>query len=210
MDLRNYRQQYNKGDLERDQLDEDPFIQFEKLFSKAKEAGVSEPNAMTLATYDEHFGADARIVLLKEVVRNEFVFFTNYLSSKGQQLTKCPHATLLFWWPQSECQIRIRGHVERIDPAESDAYFYSRPHDSKAGAISSQQSCVVEDYDELMKRFEEIKALPDEELERPEHWGGFAVIPKEFEFWQGRPNRMHDRFLYQLVDNHWVIKRLSP
>ncbi len=210
MDLRNYRQQYNKGDLERDQLDEDPFIQFEKLFAKAKEAGVPEPNAMTLATSDERYGADARIVLLKEIIYNEFIFFTNYLSSKGQQLTRCPNAALLFWWPQSECQIRIRGDVKRINSEESDAYFYSRPHDSRAGAITSQQSRVVEDYNELMRRFEEIKALPDEQLERPVHWGGFALSPIEFEFWQGRPNRMHDRFLYQHTDNHWIIKRLSP
>ncbi|MCO6459852.1 MAG: pyridoxamine 5'-phosphate oxidase [Saprospiraceae bacterium] len=210
MDLRSYRQQYNKGELDRDSLEASPFDQFEKLFTQAKQAGVTEPNAMTLATADQRYGADARIVLLKEVLGEKFIFFTNYLSAKGRQLAACPHASLLFWWPPLETQIRIRGDVRQTDSFESDSYFNVRPHDSRAGAIASHQSQIVENYDQLIARFEELKAMKNEELIRPKHWGGYELAPIEFEFWQGRPNRMHDRFLYQWDGGKWVINRLSP
>ena len=212
MDLRNYRQQYNKGDLERDQLDEDPFIQFEKLFTKAKVAGVSEPNAMTLATFDEHFGADARIVLLKEVVRNEFVFFTNYNSHKGKEMEENPFGCLVFFWKELERQIRITGGIEKVSAAESDEYFYSRPEGSRIGAWASPQSSVIpsrETIETNIVKYE--KEFTGTEITRPPHWGGYIVKPTLIEFWQGRPNRLHDRVQYsKLQDGIWSIERLAP
>jgi len=209
MDLHDYRQQYSAGSLGAEQLTADPFELFQRLFFKAKENGMPEPNAMTLATADEN-GADARIVLLKEVNGQSFVFFTNYNSAKGRQLAFNSHAALLFWWHPIECQVRIRGAVDKISAIESDAYFLSRPHDSKAGAIVSAQSEIVKDYDDLIRKYESLKALDDAQLVRPGHWGGYALIPVEFEFWQGRPNRMHDRFRYRLESGDWRIDRLSP
>ena len=209
MDLHNYRQQYNAGSLHADGLLKDPFLQFEDLFSKAKASGVVEPNAMTIATYDEAHGVEARVVLLKEV-NDGFIFYTNYNSKKGQQLIANPRAAILFWWQTIECQVRIKGLVEKVDPATSSRYFESRPHDSKAAAIASDQSNVINDYSALLNKYENIKEMDDSALIRPEHWGGFILKPTEFEFWQGRPNRMHDRFRYMLSDNEWKIDQLFP
>lgn len=210
MDLHNYRQQYDTASLTRDELNHDPYIQFESLFSKAKSGGIKEPNAMTLATYDVENGVEARIVLLKEVNREGFIFYTNYDSKKGQQLSNHPSAALLFFWDILECQIRIKGKVEKVDSLKSEKYFASRPHDSKAAAIASSQSEVIEDYAGLLNNFERLKSLKDSELKKPENWGGFILKPTEFEFWQGRPNRMHDRFRYTASQGSWKIDQLFP
>ncbi len=210
MDLHSYRQQYKKAGLDKHDLPEDPIEFFQTLFFKAKEGGVIEPNAMTLATGNTDGFIDARMVLLKEVKDGEFVFFTNYNSAKGHQLSSNPHAALVFWWYAIESQVRVRGIVSKLDESESDAYFNVRPHDSRAGAIASRQSEVVDDYVELMDRFENLRNMSDAELIRPSNWGGFSLQPSEIEFWQGRPNRMHDRFLYKREDGQWRIKRLSP
>lgn len=210
MDLHSYRQQYKKAGLDRHDLPEDPVQFFQALFIKAKEGGVIEPNAMTLATGNADGFIDARMVLLKEVKNGDFVFFTNYNSVKGHQLASNPFAALVFWWYAIECQVRVRGTVTKLDESESDAYFNSRPHDSKAGAIASNQSEVVADYDKMMDNFEDLRNKSDAELLRPSNWGGFCLQPAEIEFWQGRPNRMHDRFLYLREGEQWRINRLSP
>ena len=210
MNLRDYRQQYEQGALARMSLNDDPFAQFKSMFDKAKDAGVKEPNAMTLATYDEVNGVNARIVLLKEVDHEGFVFFTNYHSRKGKDLAGFHGAALVFWWHNMELQIRIKGDVHKISSERSSDYFISRPHDSKAAAIASDQSEVVENYDTLITKYEGLRKEEDENLQRPDKWGGYCLVPTEFEFWQGRPNRMHDRFRYTKKENDWQIDQLFP
>ncbi len=210
MDLHDYRQQYEQAILAREELDADPFRQFTLMFSKAQDKGIAEPNAMTLATYDEVHGVTARVVLLKELDHEGFVFFTNYNSLKGKQLNYFPEAALMFWWQSLECQIRIKGDVHKIEDERSNRYFDSRPRDSRAASIVSKQSENIIDYKALLLEFEKLRQSEESQLQRPAHWGGYCLVPSEFEFWQGRPNRMHDRFRYTKKDTSWQIDQLFP
>jgi pyridoxamine 5'-phosphate oxidase len=209
MKLADLRQDYRLARLERDDLLANPIQQFEKWFQEALKAEILEANAMILATVDDHFGTDLRTVLLKDL-HDGFIFFTNYQSHKGEQLAKDPRASLLFLWLPLERQIKIQGKVEKISRAASLAYFHSRPRGSQIGAWSSAQSQVIPDRSVLIEREKFYEAQFPEEVPLPDFWGGFRLVPEHFEFWQGRSNRLHDRFSYQKVDGDWRIDRLAP
>jgi pyridoxamine 5'-phosphate oxidase len=186
--------------------------QFTKWWQEATNSNIDEVNAMTLATCTREGVPSARTVLLKGYDATGFVFYTNYESQKGQELAENPRACLLFFWKELERQVRITGLVQKITAAESDVYFNSRPEGSRLGAIASPQSHVVssrEWLDEEMKKT--VAAYTDKSITRPEHWGGYKIIPVSIEFWQGRPSRLHDRLLYSLTDDgNWKIERLAP
>ncbi|GAB1540272.1 pyridoxamine 5'-phosphate oxidase [Scytonema sp. NUACC21] len=206
------RKDYTLQGLSETEIDPNPFIQFKLWFDQALAAQLTEPNAMTLATTTLHGKPSARMVLLKAFDQRGFVFFTNYNSQKGQELAENPQASLVFWWAELERQIRICGSVEKISATESDDYFYSRPVNSRLGAWASNQSQVIESREVLEKQMQEFQTkYQNQDIQRPQHWGGFRVIPVEIEFWQGRPSRLHDRLRYtRLSDDTWKIERLSP
>ncbi|MBW4662648.1 MAG: pyridoxamine 5'-phosphate oxidase [Chroococcus sp. CMT-3BRIN-NPC107] len=208
----NLRQDYTKQGLREIDLDPNPFKQFKTWFDQALAAQLPEPNAMTLATATIEGKPSARMVLLKDFSDRGFVFYTNYHSHKGQEIALNPQAALVFWWAQLERQVRIEGKVELVSPQESDEYFHSRPINSQLGAWVSNQSQVVDSREVLEQRQAQLKAQYEQQvIPRPQHWGGFRVVPTEIEFWQGRPSRLHDRLLYHLQeDNSWLIERLSP
>ncbi len=189
-----------------------PFQQFQKWFDQALAAQLTEPNAMTLATATQSGKPSARMVLLKDFDERGFVFYTNYKSHKGQELAENPQAALVFWWAELERQVRISGQVEKLSNQESDEYFHSRPFSSRLGAWASAQSQVISDRVVLELRLQELQTeYENKDVPRPPHWGGFRVIPTVIEFWQGRPNRLHDRLDYRrLNDGRWLIERLSP
>ena len=194
-------------------LDPDPFVQFERWFDAAKGAGIVMPEAMTVATSALDGEVSARICLLKSFDHRGFVFYTNYNSRKGMQVHDNPRAALVFWWHSLERQVRIEGAVVRTTEEESDAYFATRPRGSQLGAWASEQSRVLAGRGALDARFEELSTTyRDVPIPRPPHWGGYRVIPLLFEFWQGRADRLHDRFWYRLRNdvNDWVVERLSP
>lgn len=206
------RKDYTLQELNEHEVDPNPVIQFQKWFDQACSIDIPEPNAMTIATVDSEGKPSARMVLLKDYGEQGFVFYTNYNSRKGQELTANPHAAIVFWWAQLERQVRITGSVEKISDRESDEYFYSRPFGSRLGAWTSNQSEIISSREVLEQRLQELQAkYQDSDVPRPSHWGGFRVIPAEIEFWQGRSSRLHDRILYTLCENSsWKIQRLSP
>jgi pyridoxamine 5'-phosphate oxidase len=193
-------------------LDPDPFAQFARWFDEAKAAVKVLPESMMLATATRDGEVSVRAVLLKEFDERGFVFYTNYNSRKSAQMHDNPRAALAFWWPELERQIRIEGAVVRTTEEESDAYFATRPRGSQLGAWASEQSKVIAGRGDLDARFEELsKCYREGAIPRPPHWGGYRVIPILFEFWQGRPDRLHDRFCYRLREaKDWIIERLSP
>jgi pyridoxamine 5'-phosphate oxidase len=198
--------------LDRDRLAADPMEQFAAWFAEARE-DVPLDEAMALATVDEHGWPDARMVLLKGFGPDGFRFFTNYESAKGRELEANPRAALVVYWRELDRQVRVRGEVERLSARDSDEYFATRPRDSRVAAAISPQSRPIE-RDELDRRFQEmLRGLGEEDPVRPEHWGGYLVRPNAIEFWQGRENRMHDRFLYTRETGDrgaWSIERLAP
>ncbi len=204
------RKDYTQAGLE--QGHPSPFKQFELWFNQALAADLLEPNAMTLATVTSEGKPDARIVLLKGFDTQGFVFYTNYRSQKGQELAANPHAALVFLWGDLERQVRVVGRVEKATDLEADTYFQSRPLGSRLGAWASTQSEVIPSREVLEARMKALEAeYQGREIPRPDHWGGFRVVPTEIEFWQGRPSRLHDRLRYRLQDGGvWVIDRLAP
>lgn len=211
-DLAGIRKEYTLAALNADSVNSNPIEQFEKWFDEALKANVLEPNAMNLATVSAAGKPSSRIVLLKGITKQRFLFFTNYQSQKGRELTGNPACALSFFWPELERQVRISGYAERATTTESDEYFRTRPYESQIGAWASPQSAVIMNRDileqraqEMEKKFEGMSMVP-----RPQQWGGFAVTPFEFEFWQGRPGRLHDRVLYTLDGTAWKISRLAP
>ncbi|MBR8833424.1 MAG: pyridoxamine 5'-phosphate oxidase [Stigonema ocellatum SAG 48.90 = DSM 106950] len=212
MDIENLRRNYTQAGLRRQDLKEDPFEQFQILFQEACAANLLEPNAMILATASAQAEPSLRTVLLKYFDKEGFVFFTNYESKKARQIQENPQVSLLFLWLPLECQVQIIGTAEKISPAQSLKYFATRPRSSQIGAWCSQQSTIISSRKILEMKFEEMKQkFMNHEVPLPSAWGGYRVIPRSFEFWQGRPNRLHDRFLYSRQDNgSWEIQRLAP
>jgi len=199
--------------LTKHSIDANPIRQFQTWYDEVRAHGVSEQDAtsMALATATRGGRPAARIVLLKSLDDRGFVFYTNYQSRKGKELSENPSACLLFYWPQLWRQVRIEGEVEKISAAESEAYFQSRPLGSKLGAWASNQSEVVDRRETLEARFAELQKRFGEDVPRPEHWGGYRLKPNSIEFWQGRDNRLHDRLRYRLQeDGSWLIERLGP
>ena len=205
------RQNYTFAGIAEADTDPNPYKQFATWFEQAVSAELPEPNAMTLATATADGKPSARMVLLKDYSERGFVFYTNYNSLKGRQLSANPWAALVFWWAELERQVRIEGHVEKLSPQESDSYFHSRPWGSQLGAWVSEQSQIISSREVLDQRLEQLKTqYADKEIPRPPHWGGFRVIPSLIEFWQGRPSRLHDRLCYRFEDGNWTRERLSP
>jgi pyridoxamine 5'-phosphate oxidase len=205
------RKDYMQATLDIGSVAADPFKQFGHWLHQAYDAGIEEPNAMALATATPSGQPSCRVVLLRGISNGGFTFYTNYLSRKGEELQHNPHASLLFFWPQLERQIRIEGRVEQVTEAESDAYFATRPRGSQLGAWASPQSQAIPDRAELDRRLQEAAQRFPEDVERPAHWGGYRLIPHHFEFWQGRESRLHDRVRYnRIAVDEWAIKRLAP
>jgi pyridoxamine 5'-phosphate oxidase len=206
------RRDYTLHGLLEEESSADPFVLFGSWFDAALSAGVTEPNAMTLATVSATGRPAARVVLLKGVSQGGFVLYTNYLSRKGRELEQTPWASLVFLWQQLERQVRVEGRVEKVSDDESDAYFQSRPRSSQIGAWASDQSEPIGDRFALAVREQEFVArFGDGPIPRPSHWGGYRVVADRVEFWQGRTSRLHDRLAYSLSpDGSWSRQRLSP
>lgn len=211
MKIRNIRKDYTLSKLELTQMHENPVMQFTEWLNEALEKKVEEPTAMALSTVGTKGFPESRIVLLKGFDENGFVFFTNYLSSKGLSIEENPKAALLFFWPQLEKQVRITGVAQKTTGEISDSYFKSRPLFSQIAVLASKQSTVVASREFIDSAFEKLKyEYENKSPERPDYWGGYIVKAVEFEFWQGRSNRLHDRIVYKKTGNSWEKLRLSP
>lgn len=211
-DLGNYRKSYEKSALMEGAISDNPMELFQKWFYEVEATdGVDEPNAMTVSTIGTDGFPKNRVVLLKKYTHEGFIFYTNYKSEKGKAIAENPNVCISFFWPNLERQIIIKGKAEKISKNLSDGYFESRPEGSKLGAIVSYQSSVIESRKVLEEKLIALeKEYQGKEIERPEWWGGYIVKPVSIEFWQGRPNRLHDRIRYTLEDIDWKIERLAP
>lgn len=212
-DLSNYRKSYEKSELDESSVKENPMEQFQKWFYEVEATnGLEEPNAMTIATIGLDGFPKNRVVLMKKYTHEGFIFYTNYTSEKGKAIDKNPCLCLSFFWPILERQVIIKGRAEKISENLSDGYFESRPVGSQLGAIVSDQSEVIPSKEYLQNKLNAMeKKYEGAEIPRPENWGGYLVKPVSFEFWQGRPNRLHDRIRYTLQEDYnWTIERLAP
>ena len=209
--LRDIRRNYSKSELGEDSIHSDPFKQLNEWMKAAMEEGDPEPTAMVLSTVDLMGNPDSRVVLLKEINSEGLVFFTNFNSRKGRQIAVNDNVCLTFYWHKTERQVRIKGKAQKIAEEYSVEYFKSRPVDSQLGAWASPQSRIIESREILEENYTLYQQyFQDQEILKPPHWGGFVVRPSTFEFWQGRMNRMHDRFEFYLSGNVWVNHRLAP
>lgn len=206
-----FREEYQKDELAEAEMLSDPADQFHQWLRLAIESEISEPNAMTLATCSARGIPSARVVLLKEVNPDGFVFFTNYLSRKGKELIENPVAALVFDWHEIERQVRVEGRVQKLSITDSDVYFNGRPREAQIGAWASAQSKMLKSREELdnLQLFYEGK-FRNGQVPRPSHWGGFSLLPTTIEFWQGRPGRLHDRLVYHKTEEGWTLHRLAP
>lgn len=211
-DLSDYRKSYEKNELVETNLPEDPISLFQKWFHEVDDSAVHEANAMTISTVGLDGFPKARVVLLKRFNEDGFVFYTNYESEKGKAIAANPHICLSFFWHTLERQVIIKGLAEKVAPNLSDGYFESRPEGSKLGAIVSNQSQVISSREVLENKLKNLEQeFEGKQIPRPDYWGGFIVKPISIEFWQGRPNRLHDRIRYTLQDDFsWKIERLAP
>ena len=210
-DLYNFRKDYNLDSLSKEEVDENPISQFKKWMSQAISFQLTEPNAMTLATSTPDGVPSARVVLLKSFDKNGFVFFTNYESRKGQELSKNPHACIVFDWHLMERQVRIEGVTKKVSAEESDQYFNARPESSQLGAWISPQSTFIDGRQELDDRKTKMESMfKDKPISRPPNWGGYVLKPHTIEFWQGRESRLHDRLIYIKTGEEWILRRLAP
>lgn len=211
VDITGLRQNYTRGGLREKDLLKDPIKLFEQWLKEAIHSEIAEPNAMSLATVSDDGSPSVRIVLLKGIGNRSIRFFTNYKSSKGRELTANPKAAVSFWWPELERQVRMKGSVEKVNRAESEKYFQSRPRESQLGAWASEQSTAVENRDQLKIAYENAAdQFKDKKVPTPEFWGGYQMHINNIEFWQGRPGRLHDRILYFYENGEWNFKRLQP
>ena len=210
--IANLRKNYASATLDVKDVDANPLVQFEKWFEQAVQSQLPEPNAMTLSTVSAEGKPSARIVLLKGITADGFIFYTNYESRKGKELAMHPFAALTFLWVDLERQVRIEGSVTKIEGETTIAYFHSRPRASQIGAWASPQSAVIADRSILEQQAQQYtEKFANQEVPLPPHWGGYQVIPDRIEFWQGRPSRLHDRILYtRTKDGKWEISRLAP
>lgn len=219
MSLQDLRRNYTFGSLSAESIPDCPMAFFEQWWKELQSLELPEwfeINAMTLSTSSRQDGVSSRIVLLKDLRDGDekgFCFFTNYHSAKGKQIAANPNASLNFFWPCLERQVRVTGQIVKTSVSMSDSYFAARPRSSQLGAIASPQSEVLEKSEDLQERIEQLeKEFDGQDIPRPDHWGGYRLIPSTIEFWQGRPSRLHDRFLYERSADHnsWTIKRLAP
>jgi len=210
MNIADLRKEYSTRELSESDVNPDPILQFEGWFNEALDSEINEPNVMALATVDEKGKPSCRIVLLKGFDAEGFVFFTNYLSKKGADLGQNPNAAITFFWQGLERQVRIEGKVEKIPERDSDLYFELRPEGSKIGAWSSPQSQPISQRELLDNQREFAQKFNGTTVPRPSFWGGYILKPDIIEFWQGRPNRLHDRIVYQKSGDSWAIQRVAP
>ncbi len=209
--LRDIRTNYEKFELSESGINPNPFEQLRLWLEEAISENEREPSAMVLSTIDASGFPESRVVLLKELKHDGLVFYTNYESKKGNQIAQNGHVAVVLFWPQLERQVRIKGIAEKISETESTDYFKSRPIDSQLGAWASPQSQIIESREVLDQNYQLYQEyFKSREIEKPPHWGGFLIRPEYFEFWQGRSNRLHDRFEFSLSDNQWIINRLAP
>lgn len=208
--LQDQRIDYTIGALDIDQVNKDPLKQFALWYSDYEAAKPKDPNAFSLATASKDGQPHSRVLLLKGVDQGGFEFYSNYESDKGKELAENPKASMCFFWPELERQIRIEGLVEKLSEAESTAYFHSRPHGSQVGAWVSPQSQVIASRTILEESAKNYSEKYPNQVPKPEHWGGYRLMPHRIEFWQGRASRLHDRVLYQQKEKQWILQRLAP
>ena len=209
--LRDIRNNYQKSELTEEGISKNPLDQLNLWLNEAISGNEKEPTAMILSTIDSNGNPESRVLLLKELTNKGLIFYTNYHSKKGRQISSHPQVSVVLFWPGLERQVRIKGKAERISENDSEAYFQSRPIDSQLGAWTSPQSEIIESrqvLDENYIRYKEY--FQEHEMKKPPHWGGFLIRPIYFEFWQGRANRLHDRIEFSWSEDHWKINRLAP
>ena len=208
-EFRNGRHEFENGHLEGIE-GKAPYDLFELWMTEAVNKKEQEPNAFTLSTVSKEFKLSSRIVYFKDLIDGSFIFYTNYLSQKGRDIKENNKVSMLFFWPESSRQIRIEGVCSKVDSKISDDYFASRPRGSQIGAWASHQSETLLDREELVSRVAEFEKKYPNIIPRPEHWGGYKIKPTRFEFWQGKPSRLHDRFIFEIENGEWNLSRINP